>query len=100
MKIYICNTDETERNKIEICGEKEELISFSDRVRESIECEADKVGGIIEIRTTNSPISDVVVINISGKKCAKEKSNKDIIIAAAIILVCLIVIIAAFAIPK
>ena len=100
MKIFVCNADDTERNKVELCGNKGELLIFTERMRKAIEAQSDKMGGVVGIRVSDDPLSDVLVINATNIPSLKTKHWKDVIIAVLIMFAALALIITAFVFQK
>lgn len=100
MKIFVCSADDTERNKVEFCGNKDELLTFTERMRKAIEVESDKLGGVVEMRVSDELVCDVLVINATNIPSSKTKHWKDIIIAVLIMLAALSVVISLFVFAK
>ena len=96
MKIFVCSADDTERIKVEFCGNKDELLIFTERMRKAIEVESDKLGGVVEMRISDELVSDVVVINATNTPRSKTSRMKDIIIAVLIMLAALALVLTAF----
>jgi hypothetical protein len=95
MKIFVCSADDTERNKVEFCGNKDELLIFTERMRKAIE-----VDGVVEMRVSDELVSDVLVINATNITSSKTKHWEDIIIAVLILLASLTVAIILFVFLK